>query len=152
MAKIPIFYKSSDRYEAGTDVIYDDGSKLQFAPFIYASTKAKENGGDTPEEDDTMIINYDYDSSSIDKSYSELLAALKAGKICVFTISESETDYAMYYLTNLQLISDEYCADFTSAYTSVADEPTLYVLRFKSSDIDGVLSLNGGGGGGGGTE
>ena len=44
--KVPIRYKSSDRYNAGVDVVYDDESKLQYAPFIYATTASGDNGGD----------------------------------------------------------------------------------------------------------
>lgn len=43
---VPKMYKSSDRYNAGTDVIYNDDSKLQYAPFIYATTQSGDNGGD----------------------------------------------------------------------------------------------------------
>ena len=45
--KVPKMYKSSDRYNAGTDVIYNDDSKLQYAPFIYANTQS----GDTESGD-----------------------------------------------------------------------------------------------------
>lgn len=51
--KVPKMYKSSDRYNAGTDVIYNDDSKLQYAPFIYATTQSGDSG---EEGDDTMAI------------------------------------------------------------------------------------------------
>lgn len=56
--KVPNYYKSSDRYNAGTDVIYNDESKLQYAPFIYASVTAKDNGdgGDDEGGEDEMTV------------------------------------------------------------------------------------------------
>lgn len=58
--KVPKMYKSSDLYDAGTDVIYNDDSKLQYAPFTYATTQSGDSsdsgesgdGGDAEEGDE----------------------------------------------------------------------------------------------------
>lgn len=101
MTKIPIFYKSSDRYEAGTDVIYDDESKLQFAPFIYATTQAKDNGGDTPEPEggDTMNIAYDANNERYDKTWQEVFDAVKSGKTVINVVDESPAEAPNTHLT-----------------------------------------------------
>lgn len=58
--KVPKMYKSSDLYNAGTDVVYNDDSKLQYAPFIYATMQTVDSsdsgdggdGGDAEEGDE----------------------------------------------------------------------------------------------------
>lgn len=94
--KVPIRYKSSDRYNAGVDVVYDDDSKLQYAPFIYATTASGDNGGDEggdEEGEDTMVVNaiMGENALSLDKTWQEIHDAIEAGK-CVYirqTIDDS---------------------------------------------------------------
>lgn len=50
--KVPKMYKSSDLYDAGTDVIYNDESKLQYAPFIYATTVSGDSGDDGGDDEE----------------------------------------------------------------------------------------------------
>ena len=50
--KVPKMYKSSDLYDAGTDVIYNDESKLQYAPFIYATTVSGDSGVDGGDDEE----------------------------------------------------------------------------------------------------
>ena len=80
--KVPNMYKSSDRYNAGTDVIYNDGSKLQYAPFIYATTESGDNGGEEEEGEDTMVVKFSFvdNSYTIDKTWLEISNACIEGK------------------------------------------------------------------------
>lgn len=119
--KVPIKYKSSDRYNAGTDIVYDDGSKLQYAPFIYAGVTAKDNGeGGDEEGEDTMVIIFDNETQSINKSFKELKEAVTAGKTVVVlysTTDEHRSVNAFYYLTGLINDNDEtYTASFGTVY------------------------------------
>lgn len=85
--KVPNMYKSSDRYNAGTDVIYDDGSKLQYAPFIYATTDSGDGGADE-EGEDVMIVNITADESTgfatADKTFTEIKGLISGGKNVMF--------------------------------------------------------------------
>lgn len=87
--KVPIMYKSSDRFNAGTDVIYDDESKLQYAPYIYAYAESGDNGdsgGDDEEGEDVMIIQKD-DDGVLNKSFGDIISAMLEGKSCVILYS-----------------------------------------------------------------
>ena len=91
--KVPKMYKSSDRYNAGTDVIYNDESKLQYAPFIYAGVTAKDNGdggGDDEEGEDTMVVIYDSQAGTINKSFKDLKDALDAFSLSTTRIQCNE--------------------------------------------------------------
>lgn len=82
--KVPKMYKSSDRYNAGTDVIYNDESKLQYAPFIYAATESGDNGGDDGDGDDeevedTMVVHNV--NGVLDKTASDIWEAITSDKI-----------------------------------------------------------------------
>lgn len=82
--KVPIRYKSSDRYNAGVDVVYDDESKLQYAPFVYATTASGDNGDDGEDEEgeDTMVINVNTTETGLvlDKTWQEIYDAVESGK------------------------------------------------------------------------
>lgn len=69
--KVPKMYKSSDRYNAGVDVIYDDDSKLQIAPFVYASTESGDNGADEggDEEGDEVMTVHELEVKEVSGSY-----------------------------------------------------------------------------------
>ena len=86
--KVPKMYKSSDRYNAGTDVIYNDDSKLQYAPFIYATTESGDGGGDDEEGEDVMIINITSDEqtgyATADKTFTEITGLISSGKNVMF--------------------------------------------------------------------
>ena len=77
--KVPKMYKSSDLYNAGTDVIYNDESKLQYAPFIYATTQSGDSGEGG---EDTMVVAFSYSDGTptIDKTWLEISNACVAGK------------------------------------------------------------------------
>lgn len=113
--KVPKMYKSSDLYDAGTDVIYDDDSKLQYAPFIYATTKSSDSGGDDDggdeEGEDTMVIKFDADNDRYDKTWQDVLDAVKSGKtvICVADnspLDAPDTNLVVYYACDV-LYDDE---------------------------------------------
>lgn len=97
--KVPIRYKSSDRYNAGVDVVYDDESKLQYAPFIYATTASGDNGGSGEDEEgeDSMVINVT--NGVLDKHASEILENMNAGKCCIVVannLGDSLHEYVTY--------------------------------------------------------
>lgn len=128
--KVPKMYKSSDRYNAGTDVIYDDDSKLQYAPFIYAGVTAKDNGdggGDDEEGEDTMVITLDA-AGTADVSFKEIKDAFEAGKIIVLKfVSEMEGTYigGFYYLVGVTNTGDApiyYRAYLASVVQSTEDD------------------------------
>ena len=106
--KVPKMYKSSDRYNAGVDVIYDDDSKLQFAPFICATTQSGDNGADDggdEEGEDIMVVTLDSVTNSIDKSFKDLKDAVNVGKIVMLKREALNDDKGykayFYYLTVL---------------------------------------------------
>lgn len=81
--KVPKMYKSSDRYNGGTDVVYNDESELQYAPFIYATTQS----GNSSDEGEDMIlhINISSETGGLDKTWQEIADAIEAGKFCYVT-------------------------------------------------------------------
>lgn len=106
--KVPVQYKSSGRYNAGVDVIYDDESKLQYAPFIYATTQSGDNGpdeGGDEEGEDTMIITYDGANERYDKTWKEAVDAFNSGKTVVIkdpTNSEDpNSNVTVWYLVKI---------------------------------------------------
>lgn len=109
--KVPKMYKSSDLYDAGTDVIYDDDSKLQYAPFVYA-TSGNGDGGDGGDEEgeDYMIINAETDALTgnitTDKTIAEISDALNNSTPCFLCFpGESEGDTNKYHLV-VQITGD----------------------------------------------
>lgn len=142
--KVPKQYKSSDRYNAGTDVIYDDDSKLQYPPFIYATAESGDNGADDggdEEGEDTMLVTYDLDNGTIDKTFNELKTGVIAGKIPVISMSRN-SDVFVYYLTKVEEVADDgFYVYFTNVYPDSSDNyyPTLDNLCFKSTTNDGVM-------------
>lgn len=88
--KVPKLYKQSDSYNAGTDIIYDDNSKLQYAPFILATTQSGDNGGDE-EGYDIMVVNVLWDDAlsryKLDKTYAEIKSTVQRGNnvLCIET-------------------------------------------------------------------
>lgn len=125
--KVPKMYKSSDLYDAGTDVIYNDDSKLQYAPFVYATTGSGSDsgddsgGGDDEEGEDTMVVKYDEENSRFDKTWKEVRDASVAGKIVVLLMDNSdEVDaydtFAVYYLTEVETSESKYYATFMGSY------------------------------------
>lgn len=135
--KVPKMYKSSDRYNAGTDVIYDDDSKLEYAPFIYAGVTAKDNGeGGDEEGEDVMVVKYD--GTKLDKSYKEITDALSSGKyVYVYQyneISGDEEHIVLYIETAYKEAETGYtvtCKNFSDLSVT---------LTFTSQTEDGVLS------------
>lgn len=147
--KVPKMYKSSERYEAGVDVIYNDDSKLQYAPFIYAtsgSSDGGDDGGDDGEEgDDIMVVNFDNDTTSIDKNFKELKNAVETGKIVImrYVVDDDEIGYVSEtaYLVSLKNETEgEYTAEFASVYTENS-EATAYTYLFNASTETGVLTM-----------
>ena len=147
--KIPIMYKSSDRFNAGTDVIYDDDSKLQYAPFIYATTESGDNGGDSGDDEegeDSMVVIYDEDTHSINKSFKDLKDAVKEGKTVVLTDVplDDETGFSeqIIYLTSLDnQNAGQYYAYFTTVYSDGGeDENEMSVRQFDAtSETDNMI-------------
>ena len=97
--KVPKMYKSSDLYNGGTDVIYNDDSKLQYAPFIYATTNSgdSDDGGDDEEGEEGMLITLDENMVS-NVSYNDVLEAVLNGKV-LYSLGELETASSVFYLT-----------------------------------------------------
>ena len=123
---MPKMYKSSDRYNAGTDVIYDDDSKLQYAPFIYAGVTAKDNGDDEggdEEGEDTMIVIFDEDTGTINKSFKDLKDAVEGGKTVIAkdALGGDETAYVVTLLYLVELRNES---------------PNLYYATFGTLSID----------------
>ena len=145
--KVPKMYKSSDRYNAGTDVIYDDDSKLQYAPFIYATAESGDNGddsggGDDEEGEETMVVKYDNENQRMDKTWQEVKDASLAGKIVVLIHDDSGegadpyTSYSLYYLTDIYVDDGDHCADFMGSHerSTVDGEPPV--------NIDHTIPIN----------
>ena len=123
-------YKSSERYKAGTDIVYDDGSKLQYPPFIYAVTESGDSGGDGGDEEgeDTMIAIFDNDTETLNKSFKDLKDAVEGGKtVIVKTVGlDDETGYVVNLLYLVELRNESpsvYYATF--ATVSIDDETTV---------------------------
>lgn len=139
--KVPKMYKSSDLYDAGTDVIYNDESKLQYAPFIYATTGSGDSGGDggdggdDGEGEDSMVINITGvgGTLSLDKTWQEIYDAVKDGK-CVYLrqASESDNDDINYTLWSVYFVG----VDNTN-------DPNPYVvIRKDVYDEDGDIDID----------
>ena len=95
--KVPKMYKSSDRYNAGTDVIYNDDSKLQYAPFIYATTESGDSGDEGGEY--TMVVHAslnEADKLTLDKTFKEIYDAVSNGNVHI--VLESGTNKMVCHL------------------------------------------------------
>ena len=119
--KVPIRYKSSDRYNAGVDVVYDDESKMQYAPFVYATTASGDSGDDGGEEgEDSMVVNIiaGENELSLDKTWQEIYDAIKDGK-CVYlrqTIElETENGYILQPVSYVGVDSSDTPVTYTVA-------------------------------------
>lgn len=150
--KVPKMYKSSERYDAGVDVIYDDDSKLEYAPFIYATTGSGDSGGDggdggdDEEGEDIMVVIYDEETHAIDKSFKELKDAVEAGKIVVMkdVVLDDGTGYSVniFYLTYLDnQNADQYYAYFTNV-SSDDSEHELWVRQFDATSETDSMTLH----------
>ena len=139
-------YKSSDRYNAGVDVIYDDDSKLQYAPFIYATTQSGDNGADEggdEEGEDSMVIKYDTENSRYDKTWKEVYDASVEGKTVI--VVENVTNYEelqVFYL--ISLVIDETATDnpYTAIFGALRGSPanvTSVMLKLVSATADDYL-------------
>lgn len=152
--KVPKMYKSSDRYNAGTDVIYDDDSKLQYAPFIYATEESGDNGdsgggGDDEEGEDIMVVIYDETTQSIDKSFKDLKDALKSGKLIILDKAEvdDESGYQVnrYYLVHLENVVE---GEYVAIFATVIDDDGVEVVpwSFTASTETDVMTYEQGNG------
>lgn len=145
--KVPIRYKSSDRYNAGVDVVYDDESKMQYAPFVYATTASGDNGGDDggEEGEDVMVVNIvtSTNSVSLDKTWTEISNAVSEGKM-VLMIGQDGSNSYVEYVCAVMMESSEYvvttlCDDnigVAALHKYVTDNPSgtlnLVITEFNS--------------------
>lgn len=142
--KVPIQYESSDRYNAGVDVVYDDESKLQYAPFIYATTASGDNGSDGEDEEgeDTMVVHTVTSTSpvSLDKTWTEINNAIGEGKT-VMIVGQVGDGILVEYVASLYMIDEEtnyYIVD-TLCLTTDGKPST---NRYISETSDGVLQFD----------
>lgn len=141
--KVPNFYKSSDLYNGGTDVVYDDESTLQYAPFIHATMESGDSGGD-----DALIVTFSWSDGTptIDKTWLEISNACVAGKNVIgyyipsdwYAIPEGETltnltKYALSYLQHN--INQETSQENFVVVFSTIDDPWLTFIGQNASDI-----------------
>ena len=144
--KVPKMYKSSDRYNAGTDVIYDDDSKLQYAPFIYATTESNDSGADDGEEgEDTMIVNLIWDGEAstykLDKTWSDINASVTENKL-VLIKEETASTFNFYII--LRVETESGLGDVVTYIIEAIGIDTNHspkVLRFNSDSDTGTLIL-----------
>lgn len=141
--KVPIRYKSSDRYNAGVDVVYDDESKMQYAPFIYAGTQSGDNGtddGGDEEGEDSMVVNVIPGGAgvpaSLDKTWTEINNAISDGKI-VMVVSADGAEFTVGYVVSVLLLSDQAESVVDELTVDANGEPV--VVRFSADTPDGVL-------------
>lgn len=130
--KVPIKYKSSDRYNAGVDVVYNDGSKLQFAPFIYATTQSGDNGGDSGDEEgeETMVVIFDSTTMSIDKSFNDLVDAVKTGKIVVLKkVTLDDESRFVAYIAYLTRIENQNAGEYYAYFSIVVSDDSTHELN-----------------------
>ena len=148
---MPKMYKSSDRYNAGTDVIYDDDSKLQYAPFVYATTESGDNGDDSGGNDDEegeegMVVIYDSQAGTINKSFNDLKDALDTGKIVTLheIIGGGEILLEnVYYLVGLSSGgAEENKVAIFATITTVSNQATPQLMTFVSSTDTDNMALD----------
>lgn len=146
--KVPIRYKSSDRYNAGVDVVYDDESKMQYAPFIYAGTQSGDNGTDDggEEGEDVMVVNII--NNTADATWDEIKAAVDSNKLVM--IKETFTDDVvsktmLFYVT---VVSTDVSGYFVTCLGNSFDggnTPYAFALEASSPDVPMTVYDDGGG-------
>lgn len=138
--KVPIRYKSSDRYNAGVDVVYDDESKMQYAPFVYATTASGDNGGDDEEGEDSMVVNVipglKGAPASLDKTWTEINNAISDGKI-VMTVKALGAEFTIGYVVSVLLLDNPAKSVVDVLTVDANGDPV--VVRFSADTQDGVL-------------
>lgn len=145
--KVPKMYKSSDRYNAGTDVIYDDDTKLQYAPFIYATTESGDNGADDGGEDeegeDIMVVNVISgsldDPTTLDKTWTEIHDAIVAGKT-VMVVHSSILGISVGYVVGVSSVEHNGTQYVVDVITETSNAVPI-VETFKADASDDVLIL-----------
>ena len=112
---------------------YDDDSKLQYAPFIYA-TAERGDSGDGEEGEDTMVVKYDRENRRFDKTWKEVRDASVAGKIVVLLMDNSDEvdaydSFAVYYLTEVATADSKYYATFMGSHdkATIGGEPPVNI-------------------------
>lgn len=119
-------YKSSERYKAGTDIVYDDGSKLQYPPFIYAVTESGDSGadgGDDEEGEDVMVIRKE--NGYLNKNFNDILSAMLEGKSCIILYIDGENVFHEYVTA---------CYDYGEDYLESGAAYRYYVESTSTSD------------------
>lgn len=138
--KVPIRYKSSDRYNAGVDVVYDDESKLQYAPLIYATTASGDNGGDSEDEEgeDSMVVNAIMGESalSLDKTWQEISDAIETGK-CVYIRHTIDDSIYILHIDAVGVESSNYFINAHTASKDIDDKPELLSRVFTTDSASG---------------
>lgn len=129
--KVPIGYRQLEGNN--TEVVYDDNTTWDWV-----------NGSGGGEGDDAMIVNFDIEEQTLDKTYKELKDSAIAGKIIVLQGTMVDEDEILiifrYYLSELNNGNEgEYVASF-GAVNSDNGDATPYVLVFKSETETGVLT------------
>ena len=133
--KVPIQYKSSDRYNAGVDVVYNDGSKLQYPPFVYATTASGDNGGDDEEGEEESMLIIENSELALDKSFDEIKTSMSQGKVCVIQKAEPNNATALMY-AYVAHINEEKENNLVTAITIYGGSPsTLYY-----HEVNGVMT------------
>lgn len=135
--KVPKMYKSSDRYNAGTDVIYDDDSKLQYAPFIYATTGGDSGdggNGDDEEGEDSMVINLV--NGALDKTWNEIYEAVNAGKFAYILEKDTLTDPATLKVSCVHAVTIDDTDESSIQYIVVGEAST-----FNTNSDDGYPTI-----------
>lgn len=145
--KVPIRYKSSDRYNAGVDVVYDDESKMQYAPFVYATTASGGNGEDE-EGEDVMFVNIT-SSGDLDKTWKEIKQAVDNGQIVVFKNGDVNVANGLEFsyldsIVNAVVGDTPYRVNVHSSSHTAIGEGTVYYHEFSSATVDGTLAIMGG--------
>lgn len=146
--KVPIRYKSSDRYNAGVDVVYDDESKLQYAPFVYATTASGDNGGGEDEEgEDSMVVNANATETGLelDKTWQEIYDAVETGKSVYLRQTGSSDETALTYIilhidmvgANIGSESSTYFVKAHVVSKDLSNNPNITILEFATNNTSG---------------
>lgn len=141
--KVPKMYKSSERYNAGVDIVYDDDSKLQYAPFIYATTESGDSGGDGGDdeegEDVGMVVNFIVDDDNLDKSWKDIYDVFSTGKQVVVKASDVEGTTDSFYMSVVSMVHDVYRSTYIlTCQCNYIGGYDAY-MTFQSSSETGVM-------------
>lgn len=144
--KVPKMYKSSERYDAGVDVIYDDDSKLEYAPFIYATTGSGDSGGDGGDDEEgegIMVVNVNEVAEGIllDKTWQEIYDAVGEGKYVLIRQSidlplGEDTEYFIFHVDSVGYDPTTDPMTYvvrTHAVETSENEPIIVEYIFKSA-------------------